>query len=115
MSEWIQQAQQIYMQMTPWQMFWLTVGFTGQILFGSRFIVQWIVSERAGRSIVPRVFWYLSIGGSLMLFTYATYRLDPVFMVGQGAGCFIYFRNLVLLDRAKGEGDASTHSGSKPA
>ncbi len=90
-------------RMSTWHLFWLTVGFGGQILFGSRFFVQWIISERRGKSVVPRVFWYLSIGGSVLLFSYATYRIDPVFMVGQAGGLFIYVRNLVLLDKEKRE------------
>ena len=81
----------------------LGVGFTGQLIFGSRFVVQWIISERRGKSVIPTVFWYLSIGGSLMLFVYATYRIDPVFMLGQGMGCFIYVRNLVLLEREEAQ------------
>lgn len=81
----------------------LGVGFAGQLIFGSRFLVQWIISERRGKSVIPTVFWYLSIGGSLMLFVYATYRVDPVFMLGQGMGCFIYVRNLILLDREGSE------------
>lgn len=74
----------------------LMLGFSGQALFSARFIVQWIASERARRSIVPRVFWWLSLGGGALLFTYAVWRQDPVFMVGQGAGLFVYLRNLRL-------------------
>lgn len=74
----------------------LMLGFAGQALFSARFIVQWIASERARRSIVPRVFWWLSLGGGALLFTYAVWRQDPVFMVGQGAGLFVYLRNLRL-------------------
>ena len=81
--------------------FWLCIGFGGQILFTARFIVQWLASEREGRSVVPVSFWLLSIGGSLLLFTYAIYRLDPVFIVAQMAGSFIYLRNLSLLKREK--------------
>lgn len=97
MGDWIHEFTTWYYTMSSWQIFWLGVGFAGQILFGSRFLVQWIVSEKKGKSVVPTSFWYLSIGGSLLLFTYATYRIDPVFMVGQAGGCFIYVRNLVLL------------------
>lgn len=74
----------------------LILGFSGQALFSARFLVQWIASERARRSVVPRVFWWLSLGGGLTLFIYAIARQDPVFMVGQGAGLAIYLRNLRL-------------------
>ncbi len=78
---------------------WLIVGFLGQALFSARFIIQWIASERAKRSIVPPAFWLLSLGGGATLLAYAIYRQDPVFILGQGAGLFIYLRNLVLIRR----------------
>ncbi len=76
---------------------WICIGFIGQILFGCRFIVQWIASERRKESIIPHAFWYLSISGSVILLSYAIYRKDPVFILGQCTGLFIYFRNLVLI------------------
>ncbi len=79
----------------------LVVGFVGQLVFASRFVVQWIVSERRGESVVPVSFWYLSIAGSLLLLIYSIARLDPVFILGQSTGTFIYFRNLVLLRRKR--------------
>ena len=78
---------------------WLVIGFLGQACFASRFLVQWMASERAGRSVVPRVFWYLSIAGGAIVLCYAIWRRDPVFIVGQSAGLFVYLRNLVLLRR----------------
>ena len=78
---------------------WVALGFLGQALFGSRFFVQWLASERAGRSVVPRLFWYLSLGGGLILTGYAVHRHDPVFILGQGAGLLVYVRNLMLLRR----------------
>ncbi len=78
---------------------WLIVGFLGQALFSARFIVQWVASERARRSVVPRAFWLFSIGGGATLLAYAIYRRDPVFIVGQAAGLFIYLRNLALIRR----------------
>lgn len=80
---------------------WVLVGFIAQILFGARFFVQWVASERAGRSVVPLAFWLFSISGGLLLLTYALYRKDPVFIAGQGFGILVYFRNLyfVLRDR----------------
>ncbi|MGJ7916313.1 lipid-A-disaccharide synthase N-terminal domain-containing protein [Massilia sp. LXY-6] len=76
---------------------WLLVGFGGQALFMGRFVVQWLVSERRGRSVIPVSFWYLSILGALVLFAYALHRRDPVFVAGQGLGVAIYLRNLHLL------------------
>ena len=78
---------------------WLVIGFLGQALFSARFLVQWVASERARRSIVPHAFWFLSLAGGATLLSYAIYREDPVFIVGQGAGLFIYLRNLVLIRR----------------
>ncbi|MFG6157563.1 lipid-A-disaccharide synthase N-terminal domain-containing protein [Halomonas sp. 1390] len=78
---------------------WLGVGFLGQVLFSARFLVQWLASERARRSIVPRAFWFFSLAGGVTLLTYALYRRDPVFIAGQGAGLFIYGRNLMLIRR----------------
>jgi lipid-A-disaccharide synthase-like uncharacterized protein len=75
---------------------WLVIGFAGQAVFASRFVVQWIQSERAGRSIVPDVFWYLSIVGSALLLVYSLYRRDLVFILGQSFGFMVYTRNLAL-------------------
>jgi lipid-A-disaccharide synthase-like uncharacterized protein len=83
---------------------WLVIGFLGQAFFSARFLVQWIASERARRSIVPIAFWFLSLGGGATLLAYALYRRDPVFIVGQGAGLFIYMRNLVLIYRESAQG-----------
>ena len=77
------------------------IGFVGQAFFTARFVVQWIASERAGRSVIPVAFWFFSIGGGLILFGYALYRRDPVFILGQGLGTFIYIRNLVLIARER--------------
>lgn len=78
---------------------WLAVGFLGQALFSARFLIQWIASERRGKSVVPRAFWYFSIGGGLTLLLYALWRRDPVFILGQGAGLFVYARNLYFVLR----------------
>ncbi|MEY3252416.1 MAG: Lipid-A-disaccharide synthase [Pseudomonadota bacterium] len=78
----------------------LAVGFGGQALFSGRFLVQWLASERARRSVVPVAFWHLSVAGGLALFVYAVYRGDPVFMLGQGLGLLVYLRNLWLIARA---------------
>jgi lipid-A-disaccharide synthase-like uncharacterized protein len=76
---------------------WLAVGLLGQALFSLRFLVQWFQSERQGRSVVPLEFWYFSLAGGAALLAYAIYRRDPVFIVGQFTGLFIYLRNLHLI------------------
>ncbi len=78
---------------------WYAIGFAGQILFGSRFFVQWIASERLGRVVIPGLFWWLSLLGGAALLVYAIHRKDPVFAIGQGAGLLIYARNLILMRR----------------
>ena len=80
---------------------WLAIGLGGQALFSMRFIVQWLESERVRRSVVPVAFWYLSLGGGALLTAYALWRRDPVFVVGQATGLFVYARNLWLLSRPR--------------
>jgi len=77
------------------------IGYAGQALFTMRFLVQWIASERAGRSVIPLAFWFFSIGGGLLLFGYALYIRDPVFILGQGFGVFVYLRNLYFIKRER--------------
>ena len=86
---------------------WIGLGLVGQALFSARFIVQWIASERRRASHVPVAFWYLSIAGGITLLGYAIYRADPVFILGQSTGVFIYARNLYLIRNG--------HSQSAPA
>lgn len=76
---------------------WIVIGFSGQMLFMMRFLVQWVVSERAKQSVIPIAFWYFSLGGGTVLLSYAIYRQDPVFIMGQSLGMFIYLRNLLLI------------------
>jgi lipid-A-disaccharide synthase-like uncharacterized protein len=78
---------------------WYAIGFVGQVLFGSRFFVQWLASERHKRVVIPGLFWYLSLFGGVALLAYAIHRKDPVFAIGQGAGLLIYARNLALMRR----------------
>jgi lipid-A-disaccharide synthase-like uncharacterized protein len=78
---------------------WLAVGFLGQAMFTMRFVVQWIHSERQRRSVIPVAFWYFSLAGGAILLTYAIYRMDPVFILGQAAGLFVYGRNLYFITR----------------
>ena len=80
---------------------WLAIGFLGQAFFSGRFLVQWIASERARRSIIPTAFWLFSLGGGVTLLAYAIWRRDPVFIVGQGAGLAIYLRNLWFIREEK--------------
>ena len=87
--------------------FWLCLGFTGQGLFASRFLVQWVASERRRRSHIPIYFWYLSIAGGLLSLIYAIYLQDPPFIFGQSAGIVVYSRNLILLKRDPRAGDPS--------
>jgi lipid-A-disaccharide synthase-like uncharacterized protein len=76
---------------------WVLLGFVAQFLFMMRFVVQWIASERARRSIVPVAFWFFSLGGGFLLLVYAVHRQDPVFIAGQALGLVIYVRNLWLI------------------
>jgi lipid-A-disaccharide synthase-like uncharacterized protein len=80
---------------------WLGLGFFAQLMFSARFLVQWLASEKAGKSIMPLLFWYLSIAGSVLLLAYSIHRKDPVFILGQSMGIFIYSRNLYLIRREK--------------
>ncbi len=92
---------------TPWLLF----GLTGQAAFFSRFLVQWVASERAGRSYIPKAFWYLSIVGTLILLVYAIHRKEPVFLMGYLPNAFVYARNLMLLNK---HGDEGSPSGGPP-
>lgn len=80
---------------------WVIVGLLGQALFMMRFVVQWLASERAKRSVVPLAFWFFSIGGGIVLLIYSIQRQDPVYIAGQGLGLIIYARNLMLIGRSK--------------
>ncbi len=83
------------------ELLFLIIGFIGQGLFASRFVVQWIYSEKRGESSIPLIFWYLSIFGGIGLLIYAISRKDPVIVTGQLFGIFIYTRNLILIYRTK--------------
>lgn len=81
---------------------WIIFGFLGQGLFFMRFFVQWLASEKAGKSVVPNAFWYFSILGGVALLVYAIWHLqDPVISLGQGLGLLIYFRNLYFIHGKK--------------
>jgi lipid-A-disaccharide synthase-like uncharacterized protein len=79
------------------ELVWLGLGFVAQLMFSMRFLVQWIAPERARASIIPETFWYFSFAGGVLLLAYAIYRLDPVFILGQGTGLVIYSRNIYFI------------------
>jgi lipid-A-disaccharide synthase-like uncharacterized protein len=91
---------------------WLVIGFAGQGLFGMRFVLQWIASERSRRSVMPVAFWYFSVLGGVTLLAYAIYKLDPVFIAGQALGLIIYARNLHLIRRERAK--AAVPGGADP-
>ncbi len=83
--------------------FWLAFGIVAQLLFGARFVVQWIASERAGRSVMPLTFWFFSMGGGVLTLIYGIARRDGVIIIGQALSVFIYLRNLSLIFRERRE------------
>ncbi|MCX7890350.1 MAG: lipid-A-disaccharide synthase N-terminal domain-containing protein [Rhodobacteraceae bacterium] len=89
---------------TVGELWWVMFGLVGQLMFTGRFLIQWIASEKARRSVVPVAFWYFSMAGGLILLSYAIYRRDPVFVLGQSIGVFIYARNLWLIHAQPGAG-----------
>ena len=90
--------QDVFVSKLDW---WVLLGFVAQGLFAMRFLVQWIASERAGRSVIPLAFWIFSICGGLLLLVYALYRKDPVFIAGQAFGVFVYLRNVYFVLRER--------------
>ncbi len=76
---------------------WVVLGFVAQAFFTMRFVVQWIASERARRSVMPVAFWFFSVGGGTLLLIYALYRKDPVFIAGQAFGLIVYLRNVYFI------------------
>jgi lipid-A-disaccharide synthase-like uncharacterized protein len=88
---------------------WVLLGYVAQFMFTMRFVVQWVASERAGKMVMPIAFWFFSIGGGLLLLVYALYIRDPVFILGQSFGVFVYLRNLYfeLRDRRRARMAAS--------
>ena len=93
---------------------WLAVGFMGQLMFSGRFLVQWVYSERRRESVVPVLFWWLSLAGGSFLLSYAILRKDPVIILGQSAGLVVYFRNLVLIRRTRKAVQGADSSSSPP-
>ena len=91
----------LFNNITTTELVFLLIGFLGQGLFASRFLYQWIYSEKIGRSEIPIAFWHLSIFGGLGLLSYAIFRKDPVIIMGQCFGIVVYLRNLILIYRNK--------------
>ena len=81
--------------------YWILVGFVGQFFFTMRFVAQWWASEKLKKSVIPLSFWFFSILGGILLFVYALYKKDIVFILGQGFGLFIYVRNIFLIRKSK--------------
>jgi lipid-A-disaccharide synthase-like uncharacterized protein len=83
--------------------FWLAFGLIAQLFFTARFLVQWISSERAGKSVVPMAFWFFSMGGGLMTLVYGIVKREPVIIVGQSLATIIYIRNIMLIVKNRGK------------
>lgn len=82
---------------------WLSIGFLGQFLFAMRFLWQWLQSEKQKKSVIPESFWYFSLSGGIILTIYAIHLRDPVYILGQSTGLFVYLRNLYFIVKAKEE------------
>jgi len=93
---------------------WVAFGLAGQLIFGSRFIIQWIASERKKVSYIPIVFWYLSLGGGIITLIYAIHIRDTVFTVAQGAGLIVYIRNLMLIYSRRSHAQSGTTQPASP-
>ena len=101
MSNFFSDISAYFAELTIIEGIWLGIGFFGQSLFFSRWIIQWIASERKAESQMPIAFWYMSLLGGLIVLTYAIHRRDPVFISGQGIGVFVYLRNLMLIYKTR--------------
>lgn len=93
---------------------WVILGFIAQLMFTGRFAVQWFASERAGKMVMPVAFWFFSIGGGILLLIYAIHRMDPVFILGQAFGLFVYARNLYFELRDMGYIRRKPAKGKRP-
>lgn len=111
MGGWIDALVANVQAMPTEEIIWLSIGFGGQALFAMRFIVQWIVSEKQKESVIPIAFWYFSICGGVILLSYAIWRADPVIILGQSTGLFIYLRNLYFVLRRRKEDKAGAQDG----
>ena len=89
------------MTVTSAEAVWMGVGFSGQLIFTARFLVQWAASEKKREPVVPSAFWWISLFGGLTLLTYAIHKADPPFILGQAMGLVVYVRNLMLASKAR--------------
>ncbi|MFO1078095.1 MAG: lipid-A-disaccharide synthase N-terminal domain-containing protein [Planctomycetota bacterium] len=99
---------------SPIGFLWVALGLLGQLLFTGRMVVQWLVSERSKRSVVPPAFWWMSLTGATMLLIYFVWRKEPIGVLGQATGWFIYVRNLWLIHRAGAEPAAALDPAPEP-
>lgn len=98
MFDWLTESINAYLaSRTTTDLVWEAIGISAQFLFASRWIVQWIFSERAERSIVPIQFWYISISGGVILLAYGVYHVSLTIIIGQLGGLAVYLRNVVLI------------------
>lgn len=97
----ISQWQHYFGGMDSVEFIWLVVGLLGQSMFMMRFVVQWIHSERHKKSVIPVSFWYLSLAGGLIVLAYGIHKVEPVIILGQLPGTFVYIRNLILIRKEK--------------
>ena len=93
--------QSMFINLTPYEIVTLLIGFSGQAIFSARFLVQWLYSEKIKKSVVPVAFWYLSLFGGLSLLVYAILRRDPVIIAGNLTGSLIYLRNIYFIHRER--------------
>jgi lipid-A-disaccharide synthase-like uncharacterized protein len=99
---------------SPLGVIWVGVGLLGQVLFTGRMVVQWLASERKKESVVPPIFWWMSLIGASMLLAYFLWRRDPVGVLGQAFGWFIYVRNLWLIHRRQRAARATEEPAPQP-
>ena len=93
--------QNVFVMKLSW---WVLLGYAGQALFTMRFVVQWIATERARKSVIPVAFWFFSIGGGLLTLIYGLVKREPVIIIGQLASNIIYVRNLMLIFKHRASG-----------
>ena len=108
-------AQRLLNVANPVGYVWVSLGLLGQVLFTGRMVVQWLVSEKSKKSVVPPIFWWMSLGGSTMLMVYFLWRQDPIGLLGQTFGWFIYIRNLWMIYRPKSPQPVTEDAAPQPA
>lgn len=96
----------------PYDTLWTTIGFVGQAIFGVRFLIQWLRSEQQGHSVIPLAFWYCSLVGALISFSYAFHVEAWPLLIGTGMPIPIYLRNLYMIYRDRARERAGAASGA---